>query len=459
MIVWGSADLSSSTGGRYDATTDTWRPVSAKSAPSSAGGHSAIWTGEEMIVWGGDSLGSLLDDGGAYHLDLSPDADRDGFTVCAGDCDDANPAIHPGAVELCNGHDDDCDGLVDEGFSVGLACTSDVDPCHRIVGTLSCSPDGTETECTGVVTLHDLTAPTIACPANIDLECPAGAASIGEATASDACDPTPVIASDASPVLPLGSMAVDWTAMDAAGNTASCQQSVNVRDSTPPAISVVALPVVLWPPNHRMVEVAASVVAGDACGTPTVSLESITSTEPDDSAGNGDGNTLNDVQGAELGSPVFNFALRAERDGGGKGRVYEVTYSAVDGSGNRSSATSLVLVPHDQGGATEPLLLSVESGSSGTLVKWDAVPGALSYRVVRGSVGSIREACDFIDLGTVVCIQPESAATDTQGHEDAELPAPGEAFFYVAAYNDGRDSGFGTETAPKPRMATGGGCE
>ncbi len=41
------------------------------------------------------------------------DADADGYLACAGDCDDANPAVHPGAREVCNGLDDDCDGRVD----------------------------------------------------------------------------------------------------------------------------------------------------------------------------------------------------------------------------------------------------------------------------------------------------------------------------------------------------------
>jgi len=38
-----------------------------------------------------------------------------GWVADTGDCDDANSAIHPGADELCNGYDDDCDWLVDDG--------------------------------------------------------------------------------------------------------------------------------------------------------------------------------------------------------------------------------------------------------------------------------------------------------------------------------------------------------
>lgn len=44
------------------------------------------------------------------------DDDADGFPRCGADCDDANDAIHPGAVEFCNdGFDNDCDGYVDNG--------------------------------------------------------------------------------------------------------------------------------------------------------------------------------------------------------------------------------------------------------------------------------------------------------------------------------------------------------
>jgi len=48
-------------------------------------------------------------------LPCSDDADADGYNAGAGDCNDADPAVHPWAVERCNGKDDDCDGVVDEG--------------------------------------------------------------------------------------------------------------------------------------------------------------------------------------------------------------------------------------------------------------------------------------------------------------------------------------------------------
>jgi hypothetical protein len=55
MLVWGGYDDSglNLTGGRYDPATDTWAATSTVNAPSARIYHTAVWTGTEMIVWGG----------------------------------------------------------------------------------------------------------------------------------------------------------------------------------------------------------------------------------------------------------------------------------------------------------------------------------------------------------------------------------------------------------------------
>jgi hypothetical protein len=48
-------------------------------------------------------------------IDEGFDADADGFSSCGGDCNDNDAAIRPGAIEQANGADDDCDGFIDDG--------------------------------------------------------------------------------------------------------------------------------------------------------------------------------------------------------------------------------------------------------------------------------------------------------------------------------------------------------
>src|SRR5262249_55419665 len=61
MIVWGGGDSSAdvNTGGRYDPGTDSWTATSITNAPHARAGHTALWTGSEMIVWGGQ-VGSVF---------------------------------------------------------------------------------------------------------------------------------------------------------------------------------------------------------------------------------------------------------------------------------------------------------------------------------------------------------------------------------------------------------------
>jgi hypothetical protein len=82
------------------------------------------------------------------------DADGDGFVSDAtggNDCDDGNPAVHPGATELCNGVDDDCEGGIDEGFDIGAPCQSDPNDCDAFnQGALECAADGLSVTCNAV---------------------------------------------------------------------------------------------------------------------------------------------------------------------------------------------------------------------------------------------------------------------------------------------------------------------
>jgi N-acetylneuraminic acid mutarotase len=140
MIIWGGYDegyVDLDTGGRYDPVTDAWAATSLSDAPAPRVNHSAVWTGALMIVWGGTNDSTFLDSGARYCAcpdgTLSyRDTDGDGYgdaamagTSCDGlvppgsvtnddDCDDTRASVHPGAFEICNGLDDDCDGSVDD---------------------------------------------------------------------------------------------------------------------------------------------------------------------------------------------------------------------------------------------------------------------------------------------------------------------------------------------------------
>ena len=73
MIVWGGSSYIDGTnhylsdGVRYNPTTDTWSAVGTNGAPSGRSGHSAVWTGSEMLVWGGSSNGVWMNEGGRYN--------------------------------------------------------------------------------------------------------------------------------------------------------------------------------------------------------------------------------------------------------------------------------------------------------------------------------------------------------------------------------------------------------
>ncbi len=257
--------------------------------------------------------------------------------------------------------------------------------------------------------------------------------------------------------LALGDHGIRLRVTDSYGNFDEDELWVTVQDSTPPELAVSLAPDTLWPPNHRMVQIDASLTVSDNCSTPTVVLTSFASSEVDN--GEGDGNTTNDIQGAEIGTADKQFQLRAERSGSGDGRIYTAAYLATDASGNARIEAGFAVVPHDQGGSIDPIEALLDHDADGTWVSWSAAAGAESYSVIRGALSAIVESDVVIDLGVVTCVEGASTDTSTEGFEDAEAPAPGEAFFYLVDYFNGTSSTYGTESASKPRAPAQGACQ
>ncbi len=136
----------------------------------------------------------------------------------------------------------------------------------------------------------------------------------------------------------------------------SVNQFLTIEEGTnqPPTINVSLSPDVLWPPNHKMVTIVANVTASAACDPdPTIELVSVTSNEPEQGPGK---KHSPDIMGADFGTDDMEFQLRAERLGGGEGRIYTVTYNVTSIQGESATGTATVSVPHDQSGLTKNMV-------------------------------------------------------------------------------------------------------
>ena len=127
-------------------------------------------------------------------------------------------------------------------------------------------------------------------------------------------------------------------------NSAAVQLVVSAVDTTPPEIfGITADPDLLWPPNHKMRTVSLTVdVVDDTDPAPTCAVLGVTSNEPID--GPGDGATSPDWEIVD----ETTVRLRAERAGGGDGRIYSVEMECSDASGNTSTGAVEVVVPHNR---------------------------------------------------------------------------------------------------------------
>jgi hypothetical protein len=196
------------------------------------------------------------------------------------------------------------------------------------------------------VTVIDTTPPALALPGNLAVEAtgPQGAVVNFTGTATDLVAGDVAVAFNPAPgsVFPLGTTLVTATATDDFDNTASGTFTVTVRDTSSPDIqSLMPSLTQLWPANHKMVAITiAAVVRDDVDPSPETRIVSVASNEP--ANGNGDGNTAEDW---EITGPL-TLKLRAERAGGGNGRIYTITVESRDAAGNISLRTTTVAVPH-----------------------------------------------------------------------------------------------------------------
>lgn len=145
----------------------------------------------------------------------------------------------------------------------------------------------------------------------------------------------------------------------------TCSFKVTVNDTQGPTITTIGQPISLWPPNHRYANIKVSDLVtsvSDNCdstvGIGSVRITSVSSDEPEN--GDGDGNTKNDIV---IASDCKSVELRSERMGNGNGRVYTITLEVSDASGNVSTTTVKVVVPHSQSGAS-----AVDDGVSYTVL-------------------------------------------------------------------------------------------
>ena len=167
---------------------------------------------------------------------------------------------------------------------------------------------------------------------------------------------------------PVGTTTVTLTDTRLDGTTTTCTFTVTVNDTEFPVVSQPTTnPNTLWPPNHQMVDVAVNYTATDNCPGLNCVL-TVASNEPIN--GLGDGDAAPDWQVVD----AHHVQLRAERAGKSSGRLYTITTTCTDASGNVVTKTSTVFVPPNQKGLWSVVSVPITI----TNVKAAAAPAAVN---------------------------------------------------------------------------------
>ena len=125
-------------------------------------------------------------------------------------------------------------------------------------------------------------------------------------------------------------------------------------NQAPDCSSVAADPGALWPPSHKLRDVTLRGATDPDGDTVAVAVTGVTQDEALNGLGDGDSSP-----DAAAGATADSVRLRAERQGGGDGRVYRIAFAGEDPDGASCTGTATVGVPHDQRGGA-----AVDSGGS-----------------------------------------------------------------------------------------------
>jgi hypothetical protein len=161
-------------------------------------------------------------------------------------------------------------------------------------------------------------------------------------------------------VLHVGSHHITLRVTDTLGHTAVDDLTATTVDTVAPVVAPFTVsPSQLSPPNHKLVTVAVpTILALDTCDPDPRIFCSVSSNEAPDTEGdastafdivfNGEAVSTQGTGSREIpttsGAGTFALQLRAERSGGGGGRVYTIACHAVDESGNVGATTSTTVL-------------------------------------------------------------------------------------------------------------------
>jgi hypothetical protein len=249
---------------------------------------------------------------------------------------------------------DNCDNTLNATFVDAMAvgsCDGETIITRKWTLTDDC---GNSTVKDQTITVKDNIAPTFTVPPSItiykDANCNhnASVAATGDVTdEKDNCDNTlnATFTDVETPGACIGNLTITrtWRLQDDCGNFIEKVQIIKVEDKLGPVISNISTnPSVLWPVNHKMIQVKVNYTAKDNC-SPVINKLTVSSNQPTD--GLGDGTTATDWQVLDDKTVM----VRAERSGKLKtDRIYTITITSKDDCGNISSAPAYVNVPHNQ---------------------------------------------------------------------------------------------------------------